>query len=95
MGITLDPLNGNNTYTPISFSVANWGPAVGGSVAECPGITVAPEYFTYTQDPFSDKSGVPPQFSIVQVGRIVDSKYGWYGLKNLYNAMAFVQSYVD
>jgi hypothetical protein len=25
----------------------------------------------------------------------VSETYGWYGLKNLYNAMAFVESYVE
>ena len=69
--ITLNPLYSDSTYTPISTTVADWGPAVGGSVAECPGITIAPEYYYYTSDPYSHGSGVAPKFSIVQVQKIV------------------------
>jgi len=35
-------------YTPVTNTVAKWGPSVGGVVAEMPGCPTPVEYYYYT-----------------------------------------------
>lgn len=50
--ITLNPVYGTSAeskmYTPITNTVAKWGPSVGGVVAEMPGCPTPVEYYYYT-----------------------------------------------
>jgi len=72
------PAGNNETGTNETLSVATWG---------VPGITIAPEYFYYSQFHYAPFSGAlaTPALTAWQVGNLTCTSYNYFGVGSTYN----------